>query len=151
MARSSTLERWKIHQAVGELSDRNNRSRWGHDKPGRIVHWESLMARIMGDGWRSMAADRLYWRHSRLHFVHAACTALVGANHRAFGVKNASKPEWTPTERARPEPIQQMSLSISMSPMSNMYFQGRAHDRTRAKAILRVMRRGLVTQIVGDS
>jgi hypothetical protein len=85
-ATECSIETWRIQQAVGESSDRySKRSRWRHKRRGPIRRWDSLIGRVLGSAWWTLAQDRDAWKAMRFDFVRGAATALLGAGHRLFG------------------------------------------------------------------
>ena len=79
-------------QAFGDHFDARSETRWRHSRPGRMVHWERILADVLGDSWRDLTTDRRYWRSCRQHFVYEACCRLLGTGHKAFGCRAAPLP-----------------------------------------------------------
>ena len=85
-ALGATLEAWRLQQAVGQAVDKQNRLRWRHAKKGPVTRWDSLLHRVLGPTWTTMAQDRDKWKASCKGFAQEACNLLFGVGHRMFGL-----------------------------------------------------------------
>ena len=85
-ASGATLENWKLQQAVGHMTDKQNKTKWRHTKKGPVTRWDSLLSRVLGPTWQTRAQERDHWKFGSLSFVHAAGKVLLGEGHRMFGL-----------------------------------------------------------------
>ena len=85
-ASGTLLESWKLQQAVGQTVDKQNKLKWRHDKKGPVTRWDSLIHRVLGPTWPTIAQDRNKWKAAWQSFAYEAGVLLLGAGHRLFGL-----------------------------------------------------------------
>ena len=151
--RAGTLEQWHSTQTIGTQLDPSNKTKWRHKVKGAKVHWESLLARLLGDTWRHQAMDRKGWRKDRQHFLERAGQILLGEGAKLLGTSLSVGPSTasltacaTHLQQAPPaQPALQDSTSDD-GPFGHLFV-----ERGVAKNALSHFSHTPILQFIGDS
>ena len=142
---AGTLEDWHLKQAVYSNCDAANTTGWRHKSKGPKTHWESNLARVFGDQWRTLALDRRKWRASKAYFICECCDALMGSGASPIGVVRAVSPDWSKVE------VQPVPPSLVLNELLPGISGGLLLERGVARAALSSLTNKVTLQVVGDS